>query len=98
MVHFLFLVISLFVFGSCVGSFCGVIMETGLQRSFWTGRSHCTSCYERLRWYELLPIISYIAQRGKCRQCQSEIPSWVFSIEAMTGLLWMLFGTIFITE
>ncbi len=99
MVHFLFLVTSLFFFGSCVGSFCGVIMETGfLKRSFWTGRSQCSSCYETLRWYELIPVLSYLFQKGACRQCKTEIPSWVFSIEVMMGLLWMLFGTILITE
>ena len=99
MVHFLLLVVSLFVFGSCIGSFCGVIMETGfLKRSFWTGRSQCLSCHETLRWYELIPVVSYLSQRGACRKCQATIPSWVFSIEIMTGLLWMLFGTILVTE
>lgn len=98
MVHFLFLVVSLFILGSCIGSFCGVIIETGVRRSFWTGRSQCASCYERLHWYELIPVISYLVQRGTCRRCHEEIPSWVLSIEVMMGLLWMLFGTILVTE
>lgn len=97
MVYFL-LVVSLFIFGSCVGSFCGVLMETGVKRSLWTGRSQCVNCGKQLHWYELIPIVSYFLQRGMCRKCQAIIPSWIFSIEIMTGLTWMLFGTIMVTE
>lgn len=98
MVHFLFLALSLFFFGACVGSFCGVLMETNVKRSFWTGRSQCLTCQEHLKWYELIPVVSYVIQWGRCRKCHAMIPTWVVSIEIMCGLLWMLFGIIFVTE
>ena len=98
MVHFLFLAVSLFAVGACLGSFSGVLMESRVKRSFWTGRSQCLSCYTQLSWYEMIPLVSYIIQRGKCRQCSARIPLWVFSIEMMTGILWMLFGTVIIIK
>lgn len=98
MVHFLFFSVSFFFFGACAGSFSGVLMEENMKRSFWTGRSQCLACREKLRWYELVPVISYLVQKGRCRHCAAFIPSWILSIEVMMGILWMLFGTIFITE
>ncbi|MBP7773784.1 prepilin peptidase, partial [Candidatus Gracilibacteria bacterium] len=93
MVDFLF-ALSLFFFGACVGSFCGVLMERDIKRSFWTGRSQCLSCKKTLHWYELVPLVSYFVQRGQCRKCGALIPSWIISIEVLTGLTWMFFGTL----
>jgi len=36
-------------------------------------RSHCTNCNHTLKWYELIPIVSYLLQHGKCRKCQTKI-------------------------
>jgi leader peptidase (prepilin peptidase) / N-methyltransferase len=66
-------------------------MEKDLKRSFWTGRSQCLSCKQTLRWYELVPLVSYFVQRGQCRRCGALIPSWVISVEILTGLVWMFF-------
>ncbi len=95
MVHFLFPLGFLFL-GACVGSFSGVLMETSMKRSFWTGRSQCLSCQKQLRWYELIPLFSSLIQRGRCRHCGVHIPAWVLSVEVMMGILWMFFGTLFI--
>lgn len=95
MVHFL-IPIGFFFLGACVGSFSGVLMETGVKRSFWTGRSECTSCNKQLRWYELIPIISPLIQKGRCRHCGIQIPAWVLSIEIMMGTVWTLFGILFV--
>lgn len=93
------LYVSLFFFGSCIGSFAGALLETNIsKRSFWTGRSQCLACRKNLRWYELIPVVSYILQRGKCRKCLSLIPKWVLNIELMNGLLWMFFGSLFILK
>lgn len=94
MVHFLF-ALSFFFFWACAGSFCGVLMETDLKRSFWTGRSQCLSCNKKLRWFELVPLISYIFQRGKCLSCGHKIPPWLLNIEALSGLVWMFFWSLF---
>lgn len=98
MVHFLFLAVSLFIIGACLGSFAGVLMETGVKRSFWTGRSQCLSCHTKLRWYEMIPVVSYISQFGKCRTCHTNIPLWVASIEMMNGIVWMLLGVLLILQ
>lgn len=86
---------SFLILGICVGSFSGVLMESWVKRSIWTGRSQCLTCREKLRWYELIPVISYIIQKGRCRMCKSIIPSWILGIEVIMGLVWMVFGTLF---
>jgi leader peptidase (prepilin peptidase)/N-methyltransferase len=49
--------------------------------------SHCPNCNHRLKWYELIPIVSYVIQLGKCRQCHKEIPLSYLIIEVVTGSL-----------
>lgn len=97
MVYFLF-TLSFFFFGACLGSFCGTLMETTIKRSFWTGRSQCLTCSHKLRWFELIPVISYLMQAGRCRKCGIRIPSWILSVEMMMGIMWMFFGTLFVTH
>jgi len=53
------------------------------------GRSFCFSCGQKLSWLELIPILSFVIQRGKCRNCKSKI-SWQYpTVEALTGLLFL---------
>jgi len=94
MVYFLF-TLSFFFFWSCFGSFVWVLMEANIKRSFWTGRSQCLACRKNLRWYELIPVVSYFLQNGRCRQCDIRIPTWILSVESMMGIVWMFFGTLF---
>src|SRR5690606_13066052 len=47
-------------------------------------------CHQQLRWYELMPVISYIIQRGKCRHCQTAISPLYPFVEFITGLLFVL--------
>lgn len=80
------------VLGLIVGSFLNVAayrFNTG--RSF-NGASHCLSCAERLRWFELLPVVSYVALRGRCRHCSSRIPIHYLLGELVTA---SLFGVVF---
>jgi leader peptidase (prepilin peptidase)/N-methyltransferase len=52
-----------------------------------TGGSKCLACAKQLRWYELLPVCSFLLQRGQCRRCFSKI-SWQYPlVELVTGLL-----------
>lgn len=77
----------LFAFGVIIGSFLNVVIlryDTGMPIA--RGRSKCFSCAKALEWYELLPVISFFAQRGKCRGCKSKI-SWQYPlVELATGL------------
>lgn len=87
----LFLLIVIFFLGACAGSFSAVILEKqGVQRSFWTGRSQCLSCKKTLNWYELIPLVSYALQGGKCRGCDAKIPRWIWYTEWYMAFLWMI--------
>lgn len=60
----------------------------------WTGmeRSHCDSCGHRLAWYDLLPIVSYLSLRGKCRYCGADITGDCLRVELKVGLAGMVLG------
>jgi prepilin signal peptidase PulO-like enzyme (type II secretory pathway) len=83
----LFFIISTFALGAIIGSFLNVTIlrhNTGLG---FGGRSFCMSCAKQLEWHELIPIISFLGQKGKCSKCQSRI-SWLYPLgEFLTGLM-----------
>lgn len=77
-----------FVLGCVMGSFYGVVAtRLPLNESILFPPSHCTKCHHRLRWYELIPLFSYIWQKGKCHYCQTKIPFSNFLMELVTGIL-----------
>ena len=82
--------VLVFIFGTIVGSFLNVLIlryNTGV--SAMKGRSFCFSCGKKLGPLELVPVLSFIIQSGKCRGCQSKI-SWQYPvIECLTGLLFV---------
>lgn len=82
--------ILIFIFGSIIGSFLNVLIlryNTGFGVS---GRSKCFSCSKELKWFELIPIFSFVFLRGKCFKCKSKI-SWQYPIvEFTTGLIFVL--------
>ncbi|MDD5032749.1 MAG: prepilin peptidase [Candidatus Pacebacteria bacterium] len=83
--------IIVFIFGSVIGSFLNVlILRRGTGEGVFWGNSKCFSCGKKLKWKELFPIFSFLAQKGKCRGCKSKI-SWQYPIlETITGLLFLL--------
>ncbi len=79
------------VIGIMVGSFLNVcILRIPEKESVVTVPSHCTSCQKRLKWWELIPIFSYVALRGKCSKCKVKISPQYPIIEAINGILWVL--------
>ncbi len=86
------MLISLFVFlfGAIVGSFLNVvILRYNTGRSV-NGRSGCMTCGHVLAWYELIPILSFVIQKGRCRECSSKI-SWQYPlVELSTAILFTL--------
>ena len=90
--------IIFFIFGSVMGSFYHVIatrLSNGL--SIVKPASHCEKCKHVLKWYELIPIISYIIQGGKCRNCKTKLPISYFLMEICTGILFSVCYHVFDT-
>lgn len=78
----------LFILGACLGSFFCVFAERMPQReNFWSTRSHCPHCQRKLHFYELIPMVSYLVQKGSCRTCKAKIPFLYFSAELLFALL-----------
>ena len=90
--------IIFFVFGSIMGSFYHVIatrLSNGL--SIVKPASHCEKCKHTLKWYELIPIISFIIQLGRCRQCKTKLPISYILMEICTGILFAVCYHVFDT-
>jgi len=83
----------LFVFGTLVGSFLNVVSlrydpdKFLFHRSVVGGRSHCPHCKKTLRWYELIPLLSFVVQRGKCRTCHARLTVQYPAVEILSGLI-----------
>lgn len=83
--------IFIFLLGTIIGSFLNVVIyrfNTG--KSITKGRSMCMTCNRTLRWYELIPVFSFLIQSGKCRRCASTISHQYPLVELGTGLVFTL--------
>src|ERR1035437_1662273 len=79
-----------FIFGLIIGSFLNVvILRLNTEKSF-GGRSACMSCQNQLVWYELIPVFSFLALRGRCRNCKARISIQYPLVEFTTGLIFAL--------
>lgn len=90
--------IIFFIFGSIMGSFYHALatrLSNGL--SIIKPASHCEKCNHILKWYELIPIISYIIQGGKCRSCKTKMPISYLLMEICTGMLFAVCYHVFDT-
>lgn len=76
-----------FILGTIFGSFYNVVGLRVPENTFLEQeRSYCPHCKKTLHWYELIPIFSYVIQKGKCRGCSNRISSIYPLIEAATGI------------
>jgi leader peptidase (prepilin peptidase) / N-methyltransferase len=77
-----------FLPGLAVGSFLGVVAaRVPLRRSVVHPGSACMSCEAPIRWYDNVPVLSYVLLRGRCRRCGIRIPPRDLAIELATALL-----------
>lgn len=86
-----------FVIGACVGSFCNVIIcrcPIGLSINN-PKHSYCFSCGHQIKFYENIPILSYIFLRGRCKHCKAKIPIRDFFVELCSALLYLLSAIMF---
>lgn len=80
-----------FLFGIVVGSFLNVcIYRIPKHESIVTERSHCMNCGYQLKWYDLVPLFSWLFLRGRCRKCKTKISKQYPIVEASNGLLYLL--------
>lgn len=87
----IFIYVMLFIFGSVIGSFLNVLaVRLSNNESILWPSSHCHNCQHKLKWYELIPVLSYLIQGGKSRCCRTKIPLSYFVIEIITGILYMV--------
>ncbi len=79
------------ILGLIIGSFLNVVI---LRARVFTlgGRSACMSCDTTLRWYDMIPVISWLMLRGRCRNCGSSISPQYPVVEALTGVLFAAIG------
>jgi len=76
--------------GCCFGSFLMVIgLRVPVHQSIVFPRSHCPHCHSTLHFFELIPILSYLIQRGRCRNCQQHISISHPLAEALTGFIFL---------
>lgn len=80
-----------FALGACLGSFISALMvRRRLGISIIKPNSFCESCGQRIRPYDLIPIVSFIILRGRCRFCKSKISIKTFLTEILGGLLFLI--------
>lgn len=85
--------VLLFCLGLALGSFLHVLASRyDPERFILThdtagGRSYCPSCKKTLAWYELVPLVSFLVQRGRCRSCGAKIGWSYFLVELASGLI-----------
>ncbi len=85
------LAIFSFILGAILASFGGVIIaRVPYGESIVKPQSHCSNCNNNLKWYDNIPILSFIILRGKCRYCKSKIGYFYFIIEILGGLIFLL--------
>ena len=79
-----------FVVGCCIGSFLNVVaLRLQKEETFIGGHSHCVECLHELSWKDLIPILSWIWLRGKCRYCGRNISPRYWIVEVTSGLMFI---------
>jgi len=82
--------IFVIVLGLLVGSFLNVVIaRLPIHESLVTPPSHCPKCQSRIRWWDNVPVFSYLLLRGKCRQCRTNISVRYPLIELLTAFLFL---------
>ena len=92
MIHLYF-----FLVGAIFASFLGLVIGRFPEQSIIFPASHCDSCHTRLRPLDLIPIVSQIFNRFRCRYCKARYPVWYALFELCLGLLFLAFSCSFLT-
>ena len=82
--------VVIFVFGLCAGSFINCLVWRLREKKTILGRSMCPKCKKQIAWYDNVPLLSFILLKGKCRSCHKKI-SWQYPlVELITAVLFLV--------
>ncbi len=83
--------VMVFLFGAAIGSFLNVcIYRLPAGESLVKKNSHCMTCGAPIKWYDLIPILSWLILRGKCRACGAKISGRYILVESLTAIMFVL--------
>lgn len=84
------ILIAIFIFGLLIGSFLNVlILRHNTGETVIKGSSKCFSCGKKLKWQELIPVLSFVFQKGRCKKCGSKISLQYILIELLTAVIFV---------
>ena len=92
MIHLYF-----FLVGAIIASFLGLVIDRFPEQSIVFPASHCDSCQTRLKPLDLIPIVSQVVYRFRCRYCKVRYPFWYAFFELGSGLFFLAFSWEFLT-
>ena len=84
--------IYFFLVGSILASFLGLVIDRFPEQSIIQPASHCDSCQTRLRPLDLIPILSQVFNRFRCRYCKAPYPVWYALFELGLGLIFLIYS------
>lgn len=86
-----------FLFGTAIGSFINAAsFRIGHGKNWISGRSACQKCQHQLKWWELIPVISFFLLKAKCSSCKESIASRYLLVELVMGALFLVAGQSFL--
>ncbi len=87
--------VFLFILGTIIGSFLSVVILRSMRGESWVrGSSRCDECGKKIKWYDNVPLLSYLILGRRCRYCRKPIHPVHFLVELLTGALfvWWFLG------
>lgn len=79
------------ILGLCVGSFLNVVIyRLPAHMNLAKPASHCPKCGAAIKWYDNIPVLSWLLLRGKCRHCKEKISPRYMLVELLNAALWLL--------
>ncbi|MBP9702578.1 prepilin peptidase [Candidatus Woesebacteria bacterium] len=95
----LVLIVIIFLLGTCIGSFVNVLVSRSIAGRDWLrGRSECDVCHKELSWYDMVPLLSFVAYKGRSRCCHKNLSMIHPIVEGLFGALfvwWLIVGFVF---
>lgn len=92
----IFIILCMFIIGSLFGSFLSLATyRIPRHEDIVATRSYCPTCKHKLGFFDLIPVLSYIARGGKCKYCKEPISPRYFLLETLNGIVFVAFYLIF---